>query len=290
MDREKMIDSLGNQEQVLFWVASKYDIKHVSKLLADGYTLTIDVLEVLYFLGYSSEQILDCIKSCKYYIDAKLLFDWLCGFIGQEKTEAFIIAEFEYDPDLFQYFSIESLEKYQCWNELARRKADDILYKYEQYDKMSPEGLYKYKLFEEYFKSNTLIDSDDECVLNYLAEAGLWNIVQKNFKIFGNHQNKTMLNFLVKHKQFEMIYGENPRFLTTFPEGIEYLSQNKKYYILADTKLYDKVDWDEYLRTGTLCPVTHAIEAQQWDALMRNHRHQVLLKHFKLWRFVKSFF
>lgn len=290
MDREKMIDSLGNPEQILIWVAGKYGISVVSKLLSEGYVLTTNVLETLHIVGYSSEQILECIKSCRYYEQAEDLFSWLSGYIGQERTEDFWITEFKYDPDLFQYFSLESLEKYECWDELARRKADDILFKHELYDKMSPEGLYKHKLFEEYFRCNAFINPNDENVLDYLAEKGLWDIVYKNFKIFENHNNKTMLSFLVKHKKFEMIYSEYPRFLTTFPEGIEYLSQNKKYYILADTKLYDKVDWDDYLRTGTLCPVAHAEEAKQWDALMRNHKHWVLLKHFKLWKFIKSFF
>ncbi len=285
-----MIDSLGNQEQVLFWVASKYDIKHVSKLLADGYTLTTDVLEVLCFLGYSSEQILNCIKSCRYYVDAKLLFDWLCGFIGQEKTEAFIIAEFEYDPDLFQYFSLESLEKHKCWDELARRKADDILFKHEQYDKMSPEGLYKYKLFEEYFQKSSLIDPEDNAVLDYLAENELWNIVQANYSLNINVTNQNLLDFLVKHKKFEMIDKQYSLYLTQFPEGIAFLQKAKNNYILAQAKLYDKVDWDEYLQSGTIRPTGDAEAAQQWDALMRNHRHWVLLKHFKLWRFIKSFF
>ena len=290
MNREKMVDSLGNQEQILLWVAGKYDIKHVSRLLADGYTLTTDVLEVLCFLGYSSEQILDCLKSCRYYSDAKLLFDWLCGFIGQEKTEAFLISEFEEDFDLFQYFSLESLEKYQCWNELARRKADDILFKHEQYDKMSPEGLYKYKLFDEYFKKYGHINPEDNAALDYLAEKGLWNIVQANYNILRNTTNQKLLDFLVKHKKFEMIATQNVMYLTKFPEGIEYLQKNKRYFILAEAKLYDKVDWDDYLQSGKNCPVAHAEEAQQWDALMRNHKHLVLLRHFKLWRFIKSFF
>ncbi len=290
MNREKMVDSLGNQEQILLWVAGKYDIKHVSRLLADGYTLTTDVLEVLCFLGYSSEQILDCLKSCRYYSDAKLLFDWLCGFIGQEKTEAFLISEFEEDFDLFQYFSLESLEKYQCWNELARRKADDILFKHEQYDKMSPEGLYKYQLFERYFKYSALIDVNDKAVLDYLVKGGRWDIIEANYGLFKNSSNLNLLKLLVKHKQYEMIAEHYPVYLSKFPEGIEYLQQQKRYCVLAEAKLYDKVDWDDYLQSGKNCPVAHAEEAQQWDALMRNHKHLVLLRHFKLWRFIKSFF
>ena len=285
-----MVDSLGNQERILVWVAWKYEISVVSKLLSEGYVLTTDLLETLYVVGYSSKQILDCIKSCKYYEQAEDIYSWLSGYLGQEQTEDFLISKFGYNPDLYQYFSLESLEKHECWDELVRRKADGILFRHGLYERMSPDGLYKHKLFEKYFKCNTLINPNDQDVLDYLAEAGLWDIVHKNFKSFENHHNKTMLNFLVKHKQFEMIYCEYPRFLTTFPEGIEYLSQNKKYYILADTKHYDKIDWDDYLHTGTLCPVAHAEEAKQWDALMRNHKHLVLLKHFKLWKFVKSFF
>ena len=290
MNREKMVDSLGNQEQILLWVAGKYDIKHVSRLLADGYTLTTDVLEVLCFLGYSSEQILDCLKSCRYYIDAKLLFDWLCGFIGQEKTEAFLISEFEEDFDLFQYFSLESLEKYQCWNELARRKADDILFKHGVYDKMTPEGLYKHQLFDEYFKKSSLINPDDNAALDYLAQNGHWDIIQANYNLLGNITNQNLLDFLVKHKKFDIIAKQYPIYLVKCSEGIEYLQQQKRYFILAEAKLYDKVDWDDYLQSGKNCLVAHAEEAQQWDALMRNHKHLVLLRHFKLWRFIKSFF
>ena len=290
MNREKMIDSLENQEQLLLWAAKKYGVSVVSKMLADHYVLTTDVLEAMYIVGYSSEQILDCLKSCKYYSDAKLLFDWLCGFIGQEKTEAFIIAEFDYDPDLFQYFSLETLEKHEYWDELARRKADDILFKHGVYDKMTPEGLYKHQLFDEYFKKYGHINPEDNAALDYLAEKGLWNIVQANYNILRNTTNQKLLDFLVKHKKFEMIATQNVMYLTKFPEGIEYLQKNKRYYVLAEAKLWDKIDWDEYLQSGTIKPMRDAETAQQWDALMRNHRHLLLLKHLKLWKFVRSFF
>lgn len=290
MNREKMIDSLANQEQLLLWAAKKYGVSVVSKMLADRYVLTTDVLEAMYIDGYSSEQILDCLKSCRYYSDAKLLFDWLCGFVGQEKTEEFIIAEFKYDPDLFQYFSSETLEKHEYWDELARRKADDILFKHEQYDKMSPEGLYKHRLFERYFKYSALIDVDDQAVLDYLVKGGRWDIIEANYGLLKNSSNLNLLNLLVKHKQYEMIAKHYPVYLTKFPEGIEYLQKNGHFYVLAENKLYDKVDWDAYLQTGAERAIYNAVIAQQWDALMRNHKHLLLLKHLKLWRFIKSFF
>ena len=283
-----MIESLKNQEQILWEVALKFGPLSVSKLLSEGYVLTVDVLELLHCFNCYPDQILDCVQACKNYSDAAALYKWLCAYIGQQEAEDFFLQKCNFDENLLQYVSASALERSQCWNELARRKADDILYKHGVYDKMSPEGLYKYRLLDYYFQKADFINPNHIDVLEYLAHAGKWDIVSKSFSF--NSSNKIMLDFLVKYKQFAIIASKNSMYLTNFPEGIAFLQKAKNNYILAQAKLYDKVDWDEYLQSGTIRPTGDAEAAQQWDALMRNHRHWVLLKHFKLWRFIKSFF
>lgn len=290
MNRFEMIGKLSQRQNVLLHFLTICNEEQAVSLFKDGYSLCSDALELLFLRRFSKKTILACIEGAAYYDDAESLYGWLCAYLGQDETENFLLQQCNYDDVILQKFSPENLEKYERWDVLAKLGADEILYKHGIYDKMTASSLYKHHLLDYYFQKAEIINPDHDDVLEYLAQAGKWDIVYKNFRLKDNSTNQIMLDFLVKHKQFQMIANENRMYLTTFPEGVDYLQEIKSFYHLAKAGLYDKVDWDEYLRSGCYSSLRHALKAQQWDALMRNHKHLVLLKHFKLWRFIKSFF
>lgn len=284
-----MLENLKNEKQILLALLLHEREENIFNFFAvENYSISASSLEVLYLRRFSKHFILKCLEAAHYVEDFQSLHNWLCGYLGQEEAENFLLQQCNLGESLLQYISADALEKHQYWDELSRRKADDILYKHGLYDKMSPSGLYKYRMFEKYFKKAYVINPEDNDALEYLAQTENWDIVYKNFKVQKDNQN--LINFLIKHKQYTMIANENRMLLTTFSEGIEYLQEIKSFFHLAEAGLYDKVDWDAYLQSEIIASIKHSEKAKQWDALMRNHKHWALFKHFRLWRFIKSFF
>ena len=225
VNREDVVQQLEYQQRILIWVAVKYRCSGVLKCLQEGYTLTTNVLDTLHFLGSSPQAIMECIQSCKHYEDAKCLYDWLCRYLGKEPAEDFILAKLKNDVNFLQFISNGTLEKKQYWDELSRRKADDILYQHRLYEKLSPEGLYERQLYAQYFKDNWRIDPNDNAALNYLALTINWEVIARNFE--ENCTNENLLNFLIKHKKFDIIAKKNKDVLLSFPEGMDYLRKRK---------------------------------------------------------------
>ena len=59
---------------------------------------------------------------------------------------------------------------------------------------------------------------------------------------------------------------------------------------LAYYKKYDLIDWEDWGKRHPSHALRAAIEAKNWDFLVKQKAHWQLLKHFRLIRFIKSFF
>ncbi len=288
-----MKESLQQKREIQRSILLHTDENIILKMFAeDEYPLDSDGLEILYLRNFSQDFILKCVAKCKFYNEGEKLYNWLCGYLGEEKAEDFILQN-NYDEDFLILISDNALERNQRWDILQQKKADDILYKHGLYDKMSAYGLYMYQLYERYFRSNwRIIKTDDTDAMEYLAQTDNWNILFKN--LMEERDKEHLLEFYAKHEKFDSIELVDAAFLASFSKGLAYLQQNKKYSILAHTCRFEYIDWDEYLNSNKFIErkeaVKHAERAKQWDALMKNHQHWVLLKHGHLWKFIKSFF
>ena len=289
MDREKMVQSLKDENKVVFAFLLTGDHAKILKMFTeDGYKLSAETLELLYLRGLSKSFILQCVQGCQNCLDAETLYNWLCAYLGKEETEDFLLLKCTPSQKMLNCVSILGLERNQRWDELQARSADDVLYKHGMYDKMSAAGLYKYRLFERYFKTNFTIDPNDKDALDYLAKMQDWNNVFRNFQLFPDNQN--MLDFLIKHKQYTALVVVNPMVLTGFKEGVEFLQKNRNYHFLAEAKFYDKIDWDDWFKRADYSAEWSAEHHKLWDVLLKHKCHWTLLKHGRIWRFIKSFF
>ncbi len=288
-----MKESLQQKREIQHSMLLHADENIIFKMFAeDEYPLDSDGLEILYLRNFSQDFILRCVAKGKYYNDGKTLYNWLCGYLGEEKAEDFILQN-DFDENILQLFSNEGLERNQRWDILQQKGADDILYKHGLYDKMSAKGLYRHRLYEQYFRSNWKIMPDDTDAMEYLAQTNNWNnILFKNLMELRNKEH--LLEFFAKYEKFEAIELVDAYYLTGFSIGCAYLQQKKKYTLLAHAGRNGYIDWDEYLNSNKFMErkeaVKYAAKAQKWDVLMKNKKHWVLLKHGHLWKFIKSFF
>ena len=289
MNRLEMIKSVGDQKYVLALLICRGPQK-ASQLFADGYTLTAKLLEAMYCMDFSQDDILSCVRNAQHYDNDDSLYNWLCGYLGQEKAEDFLLENTNPDDYLLRKISRAGLERHQCWDMLQKRRADDILFKHGLYDKMSLHSLYKHKLYELYFKrGGSEIDPNDTAALDYLIKNQKWEVLYKNLQDPKKKNNRTLLDAMIKNKQFASVLVTNPLALTWYKDGVVFLQDEKQYPILAKAQLYDKIDWDAYLKENSRQSVTDAVAAKQWDALARNRKHWELLKNLRVKQFFESF-
>ncbi len=289
MNRTEMIKAVGDQGHVLALLVHCGPQK-AEELFADGYAITAKLLDVMYCMDFPQDVILSCVSKAKRYVDAESFYNWLCAYLGQDEAEDFLLENTKPDDNLLQKFSYAGLERHQCWDALQKKRADDILFRNQIYEKMSLHSLYTHKLYELYFKRGGVeINPNDTPALDYLAKKQKWDVLHKNLQDPKKKNNRTLLDFMVKNKQFDSVLAVNPSALTRYKEGIAFLQNKKQYSVLAAAQLYDQIDWDAYLKENSRQSVIDAVAAKQWNALVRNKKRWALLKNLRIKQFFESF-
>ncbi len=290
MNREKMIMTVRNKNTVVDWALAFGSITDIKKLFADGYCISTEALEIMLYRGFSKEEILSVISSALCYDDGYHLLTWLCGYLGQDEAEEFVLTHCSFSKSTLRNISVGKLEKYQKWNVLESLGKDDVLYKHHQYDKLSLSGLYKYKLYDLYFaQGDREINPKHDDVIDWLVKHKKWEILANNLNAADEKDTLKIIDILVQYEQFELILNSKySEVLSSYPAGVEYLRE-KKIFVLIINKL-TPADWDEWFAQNKCGARFHAVKHKMWDVLSQHKCHRTLLKHGKISCFFKSFF
>ena len=118
-----MIESLDQKNQILFTMLMHANEETLLQMFSDGYTLSVDALEILYLRGFSSCFIKECIQKTKYYADGKNFYRWLCAYLGWQAAEDFILSQCDFDNEFLMLLSDASLKRYKRQEVLKIKKA-----------------------------------------------------------------------------------------------------------------------------------------------------------------------
>lgn len=66
--------------------------------------------------------------------------------------------------------------------------------------------------------------------------------------------------------------------------------QKEMWRFLACRKQYGLIDWNNWMEKDSKTAMCYAVKAGNWDFPVKYKSHWILLKHFRLCRFIKSFF
>lgn len=91
--------------------------------------------------------------------------------------------------------------------------------------------------------------------------------------------DKGQIDFLMTRTDYLKMYGIWEPYV-----------EKEKWYTLASHGKYDLIDWEDWMAKSEEVASIRAAMIQKWDLLVKYKQHWLLLKHFRLWRFVKSFF
>ena len=126
MDRKEMIESLDQRDQILFAMLMHANEETLLQMFADGYTLSVTALEILYLRGFPSCFIRECIQKTKYYTGGEKIYRWLCAYLGWQAAEDFILSQCDFDDEFLGLLSDASLERYKRQEILKLKKARAI--------------------------------------------------------------------------------------------------------------------------------------------------------------------
>ena len=287
----------------------KFDI--FCQRIQDGYGLTAFVLTAMLNYGYEGkiEEVLSssiCLTSD--------VFDFLVIYWGREKAEDY--WEQNTDKELIaEKLSNEGLVRHQRWNELLEREAYELLAAHAplaffqnpdaSYDTSRVfSALVAQKRFEDvlalddkwsksdYFHSTEmmryLLEHDVEKFCKILSIFSV-NAKQKLAVRLGFEELDDLYQYLYDNGQIDFLMTKTD-YLKMYGIWEPYV-QAKNWYILARAREFKLIDWENWLDNENKQRVVIMAEiAHNWDFLLKHKAHWQLLKHFRLWRFVKSFF
>lgn len=288
----------------------KFDI--FCQRIKEGYGLTAFVLTAMLNYGYEGkiEEVLS--SSICWTSD---VFDFLVIYWGREKAEDFWIQHAD-KKRVAEKLSNEALVRHQRWNELLEREAYELLAEHAPLEFFqNPDASYDtsrvfsalvaQKRFEDvlalddkwsksdYFHSTEmmryLLEHDVEKSCKILPFFSV-NARQKLAVRLGFEKLDDLYQYLYDNGQIDFFLIKNTCFLEN--HGIwEPLVLAKEWYTLFHCKQYDLIDWENWLDNDDRQRVVIVAGiAKNWDFLVKHKAHWQLLKHFRLWRFVKSFF
>ena len=278
--------------------------------IKEGYGLTAFVLTAMLNYGYEGK-IEEILSSCKCWTSD--VFDFLVIYWGREKAEDYWIQHAD-KKRVAEKLSNEALVRHQRWNELLEREAYELLAEHAPLEFFqNPDASYDtsrvfsalvaQKRFEDvlalddkwsksdYFHSTEmmryLLEHDVEKSCKILSIFSV-NAKQKLAVRLGFEKLDDLYQYLYDNGQIDFLRVETD-FLRRHEIWAPYVE--KKYWaMLANYKQYDLIDWENWMAKSKKEASIHAAMVQKWDFLVKHKQHWLLLKHFRLWRFVKSFF
>lgn len=278
--------------------------------IQDGYGLTAFVLTAMLNYGYEGK-IEEVLSSCKCWTSD--VFDFLVIYWGREKAEDYWIQHADKER-VAEKLSNEGLVRHQRWNELLEREAYELLAAHAPLAFFqNPDASYDtsrvfsvlvaQKRFEDVLALDDKWSKSDYFYSTEMMRYLLEHDVEKSCKILSifsvNAKQKlaVRLGFEKLDDLYQCLYDKGQiDFLmkeTSFlsDHGIwEPYVEKEKWYTLASHGKYDLIDWEDWMAKSKEVASIRAAMIQKWDLLVKYKQHWLLLKHFRLWRFVKSFF
>ena len=276
--------------------------------IKEGYGLTAFVLTAMLNYGYEGK-IEEVLSSCKCWTSD--VFDFLVIYWGREKAEDYWIQHADKER-VAEKLSNEALVRHQRWNELLEREAYELLAEHAPLEFFqNPDASYDtsrvfsalvaQKRFEDVLALDDKWSKSDYFHSTEMMRYLLEHDVEKSCKILSifsvNAKQKlaVRLGFEKLDDLYQCLYDKGQiDFLmkeTSFlsDHGIwEPYVEKEKWYTLASHGKYDLIDWEDWMAKSKAS--IRAAMIQKWDLLVKHKAHWQLLKHFRLWRFVKSFF
>ena len=286
----------------------KFDI--FCQRIQDGYGLTAFVLTAMLNYGYEGK-IEEVLSSCKCWTSD--VFDFLVIYWGREKAEDYWIQHADKER-VAEKLSNEGLVRHQRWNELLEREAYELLAAHaplaffqspdaSYYTSRFFSALVAQKRFEDvlalddkwsksdYFHSTEmmryLLEHDVEKFCKILPIFSV-NAKQKLAVRLGFEKLDDLYQCLYDKGQIDFLMKETS-FLSDHGIWEPYV-EKEKWYTLASHGKYDLIDWEDWMAKSKEVASIRAAMIQKWDLLVKYKQHWLLLKHFRLWCFVKSFF
>lgn len=311
-DKRYEMLNLNTSEQsdlVLYDLLREGKFETFLQRIQDGYCLTAFVLNIMLDNGYA-DKVDEVLATCKCWQEN--VFDFLVIYWDREKAEDYWAQNAESSP-IFHKLSNEALVRNELWGELRERNAFNVLGKYAPLDVLKEigagsylrprvlEGLVKAKRFEEAVSFNHTEgypqaypelslylfkhDIDKFCD----AWSGKGRDFEKIYSDLGFASFDDLCQYLYDLGKIDFLI-KNTGFLEN--HGIwEPLVLAKEWYTLFHCKQYDLIDWENWLDNDDRQRVVIVAGiAKNWDFLVKHKAHWQLLKHFRLWCFVKSFF
>lgn len=291
------LNSLEQNDLVLYDLLREGKFEKFQQLIKDGYGLDAFILNSMVDNGFA-DKIDETISFCRQWHDNT--FNFLVFFWGREKTEDYW---FEHaDQNVWpRKLSNDGLVRHRQWDILFERKAFDklVLYAPMEFLRKIQDAETRKKIISVLLTNNLFdkilaLDWKDEYILEpkmqqYLLHNDLKKLLSLSIPdVFYLSQDK-FYQYLYEHGERDYLAKKTDYFekYGTPEELIHY----EKYLPLAEIKRYDLIDWDVFSKKWSVdIACIYAEKAQNWDFLCKHRKHWVLLKHFRLWRFIKSFF
>ena len=199
---------------------------------------------------------------------------------------------------LAEHAPLEFLEKLDFWEKLEASSISER--------KCFFSALVKQKRFEDVLALDKKWASSDYFynteMMRYLLEHDIDKFLNVSLGVsISNKQDLiSRLGFKKEDDFYQYLYDKgqieflirNTNFLSR--KGLwEPYVERKLWRYLADYEKYDLIDWEDWGKrypSHAFHALRAAIEAQNWDFLVKQKAHWKLLKHFRLIRFIKSFF
>ena len=304
------LNTLEQSDLVLYDLLREGRYATFLQRVKDGYGLTAFVLNTLLDNGYE-DKVDEVLSVCKCWKDD--VFDFLVIYWDKEKAEDYW-AQHAKSVKISDKLSIEGLARNQCWSALLLKEAYDVLVEkapwtfFEQHMQVRDKGpifnhLVKAKRFDDIFRLEKHWDHGyyfyNTDMMSYLLEHN----VEKFCKVSADFSREQLqklsarLGFKNPDDLHQCLYDKGQidflRVETDFLRRHEIWAPyvEKKYWaMLANYKQYDLIDWENWMAKSKKEASIHAAMVQKWDLLVKHKAHWQLLKYFRLWRFVKSFF
>ena len=325
MEKEQKNVCLLSKDEVnllLFDLLKDGKFKTFQQRIKEGYGITAFVLTAMLNYGYE-DKIEQVVSSCKCWTSD--VFDFLVQFWNdREKAEDFWIQHADKDA-VSEKISDEALVRYQRWDDLLARKKYELLAehaplefleKLDFWEKLEASSiserksffsaLVKQKRFEDVLALDKKWASSDYFynteMMRYLLEHDIDKFfnVSLGISISDRQALISRLGFKKDDDFYQYLYDKGQ--IEFLMQRTDFLSRHELWapYVekriwgtLAYYKKYDLIDWEDWGKRGkrhSYHALRTAIEAQNWDFLVKQKAHWKLLKHFRLIRFIKSFF
>lgn len=296
------LNSLEQNDLVLYDLLREGKLDKFQQLLRDGYGLDAFILNSMVDNGLE-DKIDETISICRKWHDN--VFDFLVFFWGYEKTEDYWFKHVD-ESGRPRKLSNDCLVRHQQWNILFERKAYKEVAKNAPLEVLRTIEFDREKFLAALIKEERFTDimalgwidyyTSFPKMLKYLLIHDLHMFMSLvsldsvyDWQKLGFKTENDYLQYLYEHGEKDYL-AANTDYIRNHgtPEELRYY---KMYSSLAKIERYDLINWDDFWEKCTADTVGYYAEkAKNWDFLCKHKQHWLLLKHFQLRRFVKSFF